>query len=248
MSSAKNVIITGAGGHLGRAFTSVFGRAGYSITGLDIDEKALVSFAAAAEAVGAEHLALNCDIRNWGDIAQAVTVSANRFGRIDVVINNATARTSPTMKPLEECTEEEFDAVIAVGPRAALGLMRAALPYLKESRGKVISIGSGAGLNGANGLGPYGICKAALHALTHSAALEWGEHGITANGILPLAMTDHFAGLLAKGDKIKHLMPPIGRMGEAERDIGALALFLASPEADYISGQNISADGGMTRR
>jgi len=248
MSSPKVALITGAGGDLGRAFTSVFARAGYSIAGIDIEEHALKRFSSSAEAAGAEHLPISCDLRDWGQIEQAVHAAAKHFGRIDVIINNATARTSPTMKPLDECSAAEFDTIISVGPRAALGVSRAALPWLKAVRGKIINIGSGAGLNGANGLGPYGMSKAALHAFTHSAALEWGPHGITVNGILPLALTETMASVMEKDGKVQLHLPPIGRMGEVERDIGALALFLASPEADYISGQNISADGGMTRR
>ncbi len=244
MNPTKTVLITGAGGDLGRAFTTVFARAGYAVAGLDVTEAALKRFSAAAQAAGGDHLALACDLRDWSQIEEAVDAAARHFGRIDVVINNATMRTSPTMKPLEECSEAEYDNILAVGPRAALGVMRAALPHLKEVRGAVINIGSGAGIGAAAGLGPYGMSKAAMHALTRSAALEWGPHGITVNGILPLAMTDQLASVLADNPTFKMKVPPIGRMGEPERDIGAVALFLASPAADYISGQNISVDGG----
>ena len=244
MSATKTVLITGAGGDLGRAFTAVFARAGYAVAGLDVSEAALKRFSAAAEAVGGDHLSLTCDLRDWSQIEKAVDAAARHFGRIDVVINNATMRTSPTMKPLEECSEAEFDNVLAVGPRAALGVIRAALPHLKEVSGAVINIGSGAGVAAAAGLGPYGMSKAAMHTLTRSATLEWGPHGITVNGILPLAMTDQLASVLANNPTLEVKMPPIGRMGEPERDIGAVALFLASPAAGYISGQNISVDGG----
>jgi NAD(P)-dependent dehydrogenase (short-subunit alcohol dehydrogenase family) len=244
MSPTKTVLITGAGGDLGRAFTAVFAGADYAVAGLDVVEAALGRFSAAAEAAGGDHLSLACDLRDWSQIDQAVNEAARHFGRIDVVINNATMRTSPTMKPLEECSEAEYDNVLAAGPRAALGVMRAALPHLKRVRGTVINIGSGAGITAAAGLGPYGMSKAAMHALTRSAALEWGPHGITVNGILPLAMTDQLASVLANNPTLNIKTPPIGRMGDPERDIAAVALFLASPAADYISGQNISVDGG----
>jgi NAD(P)-dependent dehydrogenase (short-subunit alcohol dehydrogenase family) len=196
--------------------------------------------------VGGDHLALACDLRDWSQIAEAVDTAARHFGRIDVVINNATVRTSPTIKPLEECSEAEYDNLLAIGPRAALGVMRAALPHLKQVRGAIINIGSGAGVSAAAGLGPYGMSKAAMHALTRSAALEWGQHGITVNGMLPLAMTDQLAGVLANNPALKVKVPPIGRIGDPERDVGAVALFLASPAASYISGQNISVDGGTS--
>jgi NAD(P)-dependent dehydrogenase (short-subunit alcohol dehydrogenase family) len=244
MSATKTVLITGAGGDLGRAFTAVFARADYAVAGLDVSEAALGRFSTAAEAAGGNHLSLTCDLRDWSQIDQAVNKAARHFGRIDVVINNATMRTSPTMKPLEECSEAEYDNVLAAGPRAALGVMRAALPHLKKVHGTVINIGSGAGTTAAAGLGPYGMSKAAMHALTRSAALEWGPHGITVNGILPLALTDQLANVLASNPTLSIKKPPIGRIGDPERDIAAVALFLASPAADYISGQNISVDGG----
>jgi NAD(P)-dependent dehydrogenase (short-subunit alcohol dehydrogenase family) len=244
MGPTKTVLITGAGGDLGRAFTTVFAHAGYAVAGLDVAEAALNRFSATALAVGGVHLALTCDLRDWSQIEEAVATTAQHFGRIDVVINNATMRTSPTVKPLEECSEAEYDNLQAVGPRAALGVMRAALPHLKQVGGTVINIGSGAGMSAAAGLGPYGMSKAAMHALTRSAALEWGQHGITVNGILPLAMTDQLAGVLANNPALEVKVPPIGRIGDPERDIGAVALFLASPAASYLSGQNISVDGG----
>ena len=246
MSTTKTVLITGAGGDLGRAFTAVFARAGYAVAGLDIAETALQRFSTVAEQTGCDHLPLQCDLRDWRQIENAVAATAERFGRIDVIINNAAMRTSPTMKPLEECGDAEFDLVYAVGPRAALGVMRAAFPHLKETRGSVINIGSGAGLSGAVGLSAYGMAKAAMHALTRSAAKEWGQYGINVNGVLPLAMTEHFAGVIAKNPTMKFNIPPIGRMGDPERDIAAAVLFLASSEADYITGQNISVDGGSS--
>jgi 2-hydroxycyclohexanecarboxyl-CoA dehydrogenase len=247
MRIMKTVLITGAGGDLGRAFAAVFARAGYAVAGLDL-AAALERFSAVVKAAGGDHLAVACDLRDWSQIEDAVAATVRGFGRLDVVINNAVVRTSPTIKPLEDCTAAELDEVYAVGPRAALGTMRAALPHLKESRGTVINIGSGAGVAGAAGLGAYGMAKAAMHSLTRSGAVEWGRYGITVNGILPLAMTEHFAGVLAKNPSLQVDLPPIGRMGEPERDIGAAALFLASPAAEYISGQNISVDGGSSTR
>lgn len=247
MISSKVVIITGAGGDLGQAFTSAFARQDYAVVGLDFSEIGLQRFADAAEVAGGDHLALNCDLRSWSQIGKAVEAAVRHFGRIDVAINNATMRTSPTIKGLEECSEAEYDDVLAAGPRAALGVMRAALPHLKETRGTIINVGSRAGVTPTAGLGPYGMSKAAMHALTRSAALEWGSYGISVNGILPVAMTTQLANALGNNPKLEIKLPPIGRLGEPERDIAAVALFLASPAAEYISGQNISVDGGGTQ-
>jgi len=248
MSTTRTVLITGAGGNLGRAFTAVFAADGYCVAGIDNDKAALTRFSETAQAAGGDHLALACDLRDWNEIEQAVDAAARRFGRIDVVINNATARTTPNFKPIEECGAAELDTMFAVGPRAALGTMRAALPHLKQVRGKVINIGSGAGISPAEGLGAYAMSKAALQSLTRSAAMEWGKYGITVNGILPFAMTDKLASVLKDNPDIVTGMPPIGRIGNGEADIGAVALFLASPAASYITGQNIPVDGGLMLR
>jgi NAD(P)-dependent dehydrogenase (short-subunit alcohol dehydrogenase family) len=249
MSTTKTVVITGAGGSLGRALTAVFARDGYAIAGVDIDKGALDRFSGAAEAEKAPHLPVACDLRDWRQIEKAVAAIVDRFGRIDVIINNATARTNPNFKPIEDNTDEEVDAVFGVGPRAALGLMRTALPQLKESKGLVINIGSGAGLAGREGLASYSMAKAALHALTYVSAKEWGPHGVRVNGILPFMLTEKLDSLLkADPNLIKTVAPALGRIGHPEKDVAGVALFLASPAAAYITGQNISVDGGNNMR
>jgi NAD(P)-dependent dehydrogenase (short-subunit alcohol dehydrogenase family) len=89
------------------------------------------------------------------------------------------------------------------------------------------------------------MAKASLHTLTKCAAREWGKHGITVNGILPLVLTDTLAAQMKfEPEQFKHILPPLGRVGDAENDIGSVALFLASDAASYITGQNIPVDGG----
>jgi NAD(P)-dependent dehydrogenase (short-subunit alcohol dehydrogenase family) len=245
MSDGKTVIITGAGGSLGRALASTFARNGYQVAGIDCSEEQLGRFTASLRELGGRHLPLNCDLRQWSAIRQAVADAAQEYGRIDVVINSATARTSPVYKPLEHCTEEEVANIATVGPHAALGMMIAALPHLKAVQGTVINIGSAAGATATAGFGPYGMAKAALHTLTKCAAREWGKYGIRVNGVLPLVMTETLAAQMQSNpEQFNHILPPLGRLGDGERDIGSVALFLASEAAGYITGQNIPVDGG----
>lgn len=243
----KVVVISGAGGVLGEAFTAVFGRAGCKVAGLDVSEAGLEGFSRSAASVDAESMAVPCDLRDWTASAAAIDSIAAKFGTIDILINNATTRTSPAFKPIEQCEFDELSRLLEVGPMAALGTMRAAFPYLKRHGGKVINIGSAVGLSPQKGLGPYGMSKAAMHLLTQSVALEWAEHKINVNGILPQVKTAQTEWIrLNDPDLFKTFVPPLGYAGDGETDIGAAALFLASAASNYITGQNISVDGGFT--
>jgi NAD(P)-dependent dehydrogenase (short-subunit alcohol dehydrogenase family) len=245
MSATKTVLISGVGGLLGLGFAKVFAREGYAVAGLDFSETALQSFSAQAKAAGADHLPLKCDLRDWALSQEAVDAAARHFGRIDVVINNATAQTDPVYKPLEEVTAEEVDKLFGTGPRGALGVMRAALPHLKKVRGCVINVGSGTGVKPMAGIGAYATAKGAIHTLTCSAAHEWGQHGVRVNGIMPFVMTEQ---LKANPEWIKAVSPPLGRVGDPETDLATVALFLASPGGSYITGQNIPVNGGHLMR
>ena len=128
--------------------------------------------------------------------------------------------------------------------------MQAALPHLKESKGSVINFASGAGLNGDAHQGSYAAAKEAIRAITRVAANEWGQYGINCNLISPIAKTpgieqwaqdhpDSYEAMLAKN--------PMGRLGDPEKDIGRTAVFLASEDASYITGQTMMVDGGSIK-
>jgi len=242
--SGDVVLITGAAGNLGCALSRVFARAGCKVAGLDISAPRLERFSAAVAEVGGESLALACDLRDWEASRRAVDEAAHVFGGVDILVNNATARTNPVLKPLHECTAEEMTLVAEVGPHAALGMMRAALPYLKKRPGTVINLGSGAGLEPTGGMAPYAMSKGAMHTLTRAAAREWGQHGITVNAVLPIVMTEQLARTIQDNPE-KIPMPPIGRYGDPERDLGPVVQFLASRAASYVTGQCLPVDGGM---
>ncbi len=244
--SGKTTIITGAGGHLARALARVFARAGSAVAGFDISDAALEGFTSDVALEGGKSLALACDLRDWASIALAVKKTEQKFGSVDIVINTATARTTPVFKSLEECTHAEMTELMEVGPNGAFGVMQAVFPYMKGKGGKIINFGSGAGRNAPAGLGPYGISKAAIHSLTRTAAKEWAKYRITVNSILPFAMTPAMAKTMNEDpERLKPFMPPMGWAGDPERDIGRVALFLASDAAGYVTGQNLPVDGGV---
>ncbi len=125
--------------------------------------------------------------------------------------------------------------------------MQAADPQLKQSRGRIINIGSASGLEGRAGLGAYGAAKEAIRALSKTAAREWGADGINVNIICPLANSPGVAAMLEHNPDFERRITagqPIGRIGDCESDIGPVAVFLASEDSRYITGHTVPADGG----
>ena len=243
--AGKSVIITGGGGFGSRACARLFARAGASVAGIDISEAALEGFRSDMAAENARSLAVACDLRDWDQLKVAVDGIAAQFGGVDVLVNLATARTDPVWKGIAECNHAEMTQLMEVGPIGMLGAMQAGFPHMKEKGGKIINFGSGSGRNPAAGLGAYGVSKAAVHSLTKLAAREWAQYRINVNGVLPFMLTPV---MQQKLDTDPHALdpyfPPLPWIGDAERDIGRVVLFLASDAASYVTGQNLPVDGG----
>jgi len=244
--TGKTLIVAGGGGHVAKALAKVFAREGAAVAGIDISDAALEGFTAAVKEVGGRSLAIACDLRDWDALKAAADRVAKEFGSIDILIYTATARTNPVWKGVEECTHAEMTELMEVGPNGNLGMMQAVFPYMKEKGGKIINFGSGGGRNATVGLGPYGVSKAAVHSLTKVAAKEWAKYKINVNSILPNAMSPNYARTLKEEpEKLAGTMPPLGWIGDPERDIGRVALFLATSASDYVTGQNLPVDGGV---
>jgi len=242
----KTVIIAGGGGSIGKAFAKLFAEQGAAVVGVARSAESLEEFTASIDEAGGRSLAIAADLRDWNTSKRVADRTVETFGTIDVLITTQTARTAPRYKPIEECSHDEISNLMESAPVAALGIMQAVFPYMKKRGGKIINCGSGAGRNPAPGLGPHGMCKAAMHLLTKSAAREWAKYRINVNGILPMAMTDNVAMALRDNpEELAPYIPPLGRFGDPKRDIGSVALFLASSASDYVTGQNIPVDGGM---
>ena len=146
-------------------------------------------------------------------------------------------------------TDEIVDLCFDTGFRGTLYFMQAAYSHLRERGGRIINIGSGAGLDGLAGQGAYGATKEAIRALSKTAAREWGREGINVNILCPLAKSPGVAALLEQAPEMERKMTagqPLGRIGECEEDIGGVAVFLASEEARYITGHTLPADGGSS--
>jgi NAD(P)-dependent dehydrogenase (short-subunit alcohol dehydrogenase family) len=169
-----------------------------------------------------------------------------RFGGIDILVNNA-QRANPAPVPLMEHDDELVELCFATGYRASLYFMQACYPHLKARGGKVINLGSNAGLDGMAGQAAYGANKEAIRALSKTAAREWGPEGINVNILCPFARSpgvEKFLEAMPGLEKKLVAGQPLGRIGDCETDIGPVAVFLASDDSRYVTGHTIPADGG----
>ena len=248
----KVAIITGGGkgGGIGYGLSTAFAKAGYNLVITGRSEKKMIDAKEELERLyGIQVLTCQADGGVEEQVAGVIAKTAETFGRIDVLINNAQASKSGVM--LVDHSKEDFDLAINSGLYAVFFYMKHAYPYLKEAQGSVINFASGAGISGRLGQSSYAAAKEGIRGLTRVAANEWGPDNINCNIVCPLVMTDK---LKAWREQYPDLYEktiaavPMGRFGDPETDIGQVCLFLASPGAKYITGETISLQGGSGMR
>ncbi len=186
---------------------------------------------------------------NEAVVQHVIDETVKAFGRIDVLINNAQASASGV--PLAQHTTENFDLALYSGLYAAFYYMKAAYPYLKESKGTVINFASGAGLFGNFGQCSYAAAKEGIRGLSRVAATEWGPDGINVNVICPIAWTAQLEGFeksYPEAFKANVKMPPMGHYGDPELEIGRVCVQLAHPDFKYLTGETLTLEGGMGLR
>lgn len=243
-------IITGGGKGIGYGLAQAFAEAGSNLV---ITGRTLSRLESARQRLEAEYgvkvLPIVADGADESAIKDVVAQTIDTFGKINTLVNNA--QVSKSGLPLIEHTKEDLDLSIHSGLYAAFFYMRECHPYLKESKGSVINFASGAGLFGKLGQSSYAAAKEGIRGLSRVAAAEWGPDGIRVNVICPLAMTEslmewkeNYPDLFAK--TIQGI--PLGRFADPKDDIGRVAVFLASEDAHYITGETITLQGGSGLR
>ena len=242
----KVAIVTGAGQGVGRGIARAFAKQGARCVIAEFNEETGRQVVKELEELGREATYVACDVTKRDSVDAAVAHAIDRFGGLDILVNNAQrAPYKPT--PILEHTDEIVDLCFDTGFRGTLYFMQAAYPHLKKSGGRIINIGSASGLEGRAGLGAYGAAKEAIRALSKTAAHEWGRDGINVNIICPLANSPGVAAMIEHSPNFEKQVTasqPIGRIGDCENDIGPVAVFLASEDSRYVTGHTISADGG----
>ena len=238
------VIVTGAGRGLGRGAALAFATEGCRVAVLEWDPVTGADTAAEIEKRGTEAIAVACDVGDKAAVDAAVAAVVERFGRVDVVINNAQAVTFTTVL---ETTDHDADVIWRSGFLGTLHVMQAAHPHLVKTQGNIINVISGAMLGGFGKNGVYGSVKAAIRTLTRSAAIEWGPLGIRVNCISPSAQTpalEQWKKDNPKEYEQRTAIIPLQRFGDPEHDIGRALVALASADAHYITSATVTVDGG----
>ena len=243
-------IITGGGKGIGFGLAQAFAQEGSNlvITGRT-ESRLLDAKKRLEEEYGIEVLPIVADGADESAIKNVVAKTVEKFGKITTLVNNA--QVSKSVLPLVEHTKEDFDLAIYSGLYAAFFYMRECFPYLKESKGSVINFASGAGLFGKLGQSSYAAAKEGIRGMSRVAAAEWGPDGVRVNVICPLAMTEslkewkeHYPDLYEK--TIQGI--PLGHFADPKNDIGRVCVFLASSDAEYVTGETITLQGGSGLR
>ena len=242
------VIVTGAGRGIGRGIAHHVGRNGARLSVSDKRPERIEKTMRELDALGIEHVGTTCDTASRESIDEMVRATAERFGRIDGIVNNAQG-VRPTSN-LEDVGEDVMEVLLDTGPKATLRCMQAVFPYMRERGwGRIVNVASSLGLVGGAGYGPYNAAKEAIRALTRTAANEWGRYGIVVNCYCPASV----AHRKPPGDAPSHQKAmydrmyenhPLGRDGDAEHDIAPVVQFLLSDACRYVTGETVKIDGG----
>jgi len=247
----KTAIVTGSGQGVGRGIALAFAKEGAKLALPSRTLSRVEEVKKEIEALGGEAIAMACDVGKKEDVTRAVEETLKRFGTIDILVNNA--QTFVLAHSLVDYTDDEIDLVFRTGYMASFWFMQKCFPYLKKNKGKVINFASAIATQAFPGYTAYASTKEAVRALSRIAAKEWGQFGINVNCIAPAAVTK------SQGESLKEMKewsqtsgtpihigaPVIQRGGRPEEDIGRVAVFLASEDADYISGYTYWVDGGF---
>ena len=242
----KVAFLTGAGRGVGAGIAVALAKAGATIGLFGRTRKTLEQTSAKITELGASSLVCVGDTGVRTDVDRAVAEVQARFGPIWALVNNAY---SAERTFVEDITDDILDGALRGCIHGSLYTMQACFPPMKEQGGRIINFGSGGATMGLPELGAYNIAKEGVRGLTKTAAASWGQYGITVNTICPLAASDAyrswFEDMIDDEGRRKHLEGiPMRRLGDPEKDVGALVVFLAGPGGGYITSRTLHVDGG----
>jgi len=243
--SGKVALVTGSTRGIGRSIAEELARAGAKVAISSRKAEACQQVRIELEKQNLEVLAQPCNVSRKEDLQALVDAAMAKWGRIDIVVANAAS--NPYYGPLTDIGDEAFDKIFANNLKSVLWLAAMTLPGMKNG-GSFTLVGSIGGLIANTVIGAYGMSKAAGHHLVRNLAAEWGPKNVRVNAIAPGLIKTEFARALWEDEKRaaeRVSNTPLRRLGEP-RDIGGIAVFLASDAAAFITGQVIVADGGVT--
>src|SRR5450759_4627222 len=240
----KIALVTGAGAGIGRAIAEKLASEGATVVVTDVNGDAA---AAAADEIGKGAVSYQVDVTDNAGVAAVVAEVQSRFGRIDVLVNNAGWDKSV---PFVDSEPDLWDRVIGINYVGVLNTCKAVLPIMSaQGSGSVVNLGSDAGRVGSSGEAVYSGAKGAVIAFSKAAAREMARHQINVNVVCPGPTDTPMLTNVSEGNEklmaaiIRSI--PLGRVGTPE-EVAKAVLFLASSDADYITGQTLSVNGGLS--
>ena len=242
----KVALISGGAKGMGAVEAKLFAKEGAKIVIGDLLEVEGRKVEAEINETGGECLFVPLNVTNEAQWEQAVSAAVGRFGKLDILINNAGIFRTSTV---EETSSEDWDQVMDINAKGVFLGTKSAIPAMRESGGgSIVNISSVAGLTGSKSTSAYNASKGAVRLLTKSTAIQYASEGIRANSVHPGTIeTPMTEGFLANDTMRKDRMDrtPIGRLGKPE-DVAYGALFLASDESSFMTGSELVIDGGRT--
>ncbi len=243
MNARKTVIVTGAGTGIGKATALRFARDGYDVVLNGRRAEALAEVA--AEIGTAAAVVAPGDVGKRQDCGQIVATALGRFGRIDVLVNNAGVVHAGIGEMLNDTN---FDAMMATNVGGVRNMVLAALPALRRSRGNVVNVTSVSGMRGDWGMYGYNASKGAVSLMTQGLALDLGKEGIRVNAVAPAAANTRLAAALGHAPRVGTALRrriPLGRIAEPD-EVASVIAFLAGPDAGFVNGVILPVDGGLS--
>lgn len=241
-------IVTGAGQGIGRAFALALAASGAIPVIAEINDAKAAAVSAEIMAAGGEALAVSTNVADAASIAAMVGLVTTRYGRIDILINNAGLFSTLEMRPFDQIPLDEWERVLRVNLTGPFLCARAVLPAMRQAkRGRIINMASGAVRLGRPNYLHYIATKSALMGMSLSMARELGADGITVNAILPGAtFTEIERKTVTSAQKERIIAMQCIQRAETPTDLIGTMLFLASDASAFVTGQSINLDGGVT--
>ncbi|NJO38416.1 MAG: glucose 1-dehydrogenase [Rhizobiales bacterium] len=243
--AGKVAVVTGGGRGIGLGITQRFLEEGANV--------AVIQRSAPDDPhVNEQAFYIQADLSKSEDIARAIDSTSRQFGGLDILVNNAGIMFEKTV---EEMSEADWDQMMAINLKAPFLLTKRAMPLLRRHhRGSIINIGSIEGLASNPGHPAYSASKAGLHGFTAAVAVDHGRDGVRCNAIAPgwinSELSEHYIENMPDSGRVRRelmTMHPVGRLGDP-RDVGNLAVWLASDESTFVTGQVYVIDGGRTKK